>query len=341
MVIIKMFNKIYDEVKQFIKNNFKFLILLIILNVLFWVELPYIIYTPGGAINLEERIEIDEENKTEGKLQMAYVSAVKASIPFVLTSFIIPNWDLTPKSEVTLENESLKESQQKDKLYLEESINNAKLAALKELNYDIDITKVHNKVIYISKEAKTELKLYDEIISVNGIKIESLMDYKKIVEASKENDILYLKVLRNSKEKEITIKVFKTKDGLKTGISLISIYDFESDVDIKIKSKSSESGPSGGLMMSLGIYNALTQDDITKGKNIIGTGTIDKEGNIGEIGGVKYKLIGAIKNKADIFICPKENYAEAQKIAQENNYNIPILTDDNLSGIISQLKNLN
>ena len=93
-------------------------------------------------------------------------------------------------------------------------------------------------------------------------------------------------------------------------------------------------------LQALGIYNSLTEEDITKGKNIIGTGTIDVNGNIGEIGGVKYKLIGAVRNKADIFICPKENEKEAKKVAKENNYDIIILTADNLAEIIQKLENI-
>lgn len=54
-------------------------------------------------------------------------------------------------------------------------------------------------------------------------------------------------------------------------------------------------------MTTLEIYNSLTDDDLTKGYKIVGTGTIDMEGNVGMIGGVKYKLKGAIKKKADIF----------------------------------------
>lgn len=335
-----MLNKIYEKLKEFIKNNYKFLICLVILNILFWVELPYVIYTPGGAIDLSDRITIKDEYNSSGKLQMAYVSAVKASIPFTLASFIIPDWDLTPKDEVTLEDESISQMQKKDRMYMEESINNAKIAALKELGKEIKVTKVHNKVVYVSSDATTDLKMEDEIISVNGKKINSLEEYKKEVESSKEGDILNLKILRNSKEKDITIKVYNTEYGLKTGISMVSIYDFESDVDINIKSKMSESGPSGGLMMTLGIYNALTKDDITKGKNIVGTGTIDKDGNIGEIGGVKYKLIGAVRNKANVFICPEENYKEAKKLAKEKDYDIIVLTGKNLEEIINKLKEL-
>ena len=228
------------------------------------------------------------------------------------------------------------EDKKRNILFSEEQIK----VRVKELGKEIKVTKVHKKVVYVSSDATTDLKMEDEIISVNGKKINSLEEYKKEVESSKEGDILNLKILRNSKEKDITIKVYNTEYGLKTGISMVSIYDFESDVDINIKSKMSESGPSGGLMITLGIYNALTKDDITKGKNIVGTGTIDKDGNVGEIGGVKYKLIGAVRNKADVFICPEENYKEAKKLAKEKDYDIIVLTGKNLEEIINKLKEL-
>ena len=66
------------------------------------------------------------------------------------------------------------------------------------------------------------------------------------------------------------------------------------------------------MITNLAIYNYLTEEDITHGKTIVGTGTIDINGNVGEISGVKYKLQGAIKEKADIFLVPSgDNYNEA------------------------------
>ena len=75
----------------------------------------------------------------------------------------------------------------------------------------------------------------------------------------------------------------------------------------------------------LKVYNALTKEDITHGLKIVGTGTIDFDGNAGEIDGVKYKLLGAVKNKADIFICPKENYEEAINLVNNRKLNIKVV----------------
>ena len=91
--------------------------------------------------------------------------------------------------------------------------------------------------------------------------------------------------------------------------------------------------------MALTTYSYLTGDDLTKGRTVVGTGTIDKDGNVGSIGGVKYKLIGAVKKKADIFLVPNgENYEEAIKVKQEKNYDIKIVGISNIKEAINELK---
>ena len=39
------------------------------------------------------------------------------------------------------------------------------------------------------------------------------------------------------------------------------IYDYDTNPKIELKFKQSESGPSGGLMLTLAIYNNLTKKD--------------------------------------------------------------------------------
>ena len=111
----------------------------------------------------------------------------------------------------------------------------------------------------------------------------------------------------------------------KVGLSLATVIDYETNFNIKVKTKASESGPSGGLITALEIYNKIVSEDITKGNTIMGTGTIDKEGTVGEIGGVKYKILGAYKDGAEVFICPIENYEEAVKVKDEEKMDIKVI----------------
>ncbi len=335
-----MLNKIYDYFKGFIKECYKELIFITIVALLCLVELPYVIYTPGGLVNLNKRVEITNGYEPKGTINMTYVSLAKPNIPNILLSKVIKNWDLEKAEDMTYDDDTVSETLKKDKYTMKEAYDNAVLVAYNLVGKKVDIKKYHNYVLYITDEAKTGIKEFDEIISINGEEVTSLDNMRSIVNKYKENDIVNVKVLRDKKEVMTTAKLFKVDNSLKIGVVISTNIDYEADPDISIKVRKSESGPSGGAMMALAIYNELTKEDITKGKTISGTGTIDKDGNIGEIGGVKYKLMGAVKKKSDIFICPKENYEEAKKVAKDFKYDIKIITGDNIKDIINTLKEI-
>jgi PDZ domain-containing protein len=64
-------------------------------------------------------------------------------------------------------------------------------------------------------------------------------------------------------------------------------------------------------MFTLGIIDKIKPDDLTGGKVIAGTGTIDNEGNVGPIGGIPQKLVAAKRDGAKVFLTPDRNCAEA------------------------------
>lgn len=335
-----MITKIYEKGKKFIKENYKSLIVLLIIFMVFTIELPYSIYTPGGAVNLNERVDVENKENVTGSFNMAYVSMVKGSIPFLLLSKVFPDWDIVKKEEITAKGETMDELMMRERLYLKESMDNAIINAYKQAGKEINIKNTINNVSYISEESQTDLKVGDQIISVNGINISSLRELKEIVEKLNEKEKVTLKIKRKDKEREAYAITYKIEGVTKIGISFVTTYDYETIPEVKIKSKSTEAGSSGGLMMSLTVYNQLTSEDITKGKKIVGTGTIDVDGNVGEIGGVKYKLIGAVKNKADVFICPEENYEEALKVAKDKDYNIKIVSAKTFDEALEKLKEI-
>lgn len=333
-----MFNKVYEFLKKYLKENYKFILGLIFIFTFFFYELPFVIYKPGGVINLENRIEMDNKYPSSGSLNMAYVSMMKGNIPFVLLSYIIPNWDLEKTSNITYNNESINDTIKRDRIYLENGLDNATINAYKEANKEIIIKKVNLVVTFIAKEADTNLDLGDIILRVNNHEFKTLKELQTIINSLKKDDIVKIKVLRNNKEVDCTAKIFEIENTLKIGISITEKYEYDLNPKMEIKTKASESGSSGGLMTALAIYNALTEEDITKGRKIVGTGSIDSQGNVLEIGGVKYKLLGAEKAHADIFLCPEKNYEEAIKIKEENKLNIEIIKVNTLKEAIENLK---
>ena len=335
-----MFNKIYEKIKSFIKLNYKFLIIFTILIFLFYYEFPYIIYKSGGTINLNDRVEINTSYKQEGDISMSYVTAIKGTTPFILLSFIMPDWDLIPLETITDEENDYNDVLKIGKEYLNEGIDNAIISAFNESGYGIKITDTINTVMFISEDAFTNIEIGDRVISVNDVKLNNLEEVKTYVNTLKENDVVKVKVINDDKEHIRTATLYKDTDNtLKIGIAFKTTYSYETEIPVTVKMKDNESGSSGGLMMSLAIYNALTEDDITNGLNIVGTGSINSDGTVSEIGGVKYKVLAAEKKDADIFLCPKENYEEAIKIKEKRNLNVEVVSVSTLKEAINYLEN--
>ena len=331
-----MHNKIYDKVIKYIKENKWFFISIIVIIAVFNIELPYYIETPGGFISLDERIKIEDGYDIDGDYGMAYVSMMKGVLPFLGLSYFNDNWDIIKKDDVKFDNETVKEMNEREKIYLNEALSNSKYVALKYANYDVDIKDMKLYITYLEND-DTELKLLDIIKKVNDIEVNSIKELKEVINSIDE-DYAYFDIIRNNKEMKVRSSLKTIEDKKYVGIMLTTNYEVITDKKINVNVKRNESGSSGGLMLTLAIYSKLTGNDYTKGDKIIGTGTIDMNGNVGAISGVKYKLIGAVKKKAKVFLCPKENYEEAINIKNEKNYDIDIVSVDTFEDAINYLK---
>ena len=333
-----MFNKIYDWLKNFIRNNLKGLIILIGIIFLCFYKVPYVIYTPGGSINLNNRVEITNENKISGSYYMNYVSVMKANVPAIVLSLFVPNWDIYNEEDITgLDYKTLFKIEQID---LKNSIYLASLNAYRKAGKTINVTLEKPYVTLVSEESKTNLLVLDEIISIDGKKFTKLSEFQAYISSLDFDDKVTFVVKENGKEKEKYAYVINLDGEKKVGISIVTEYDFESDPKLEMKTKASEAGSSGGLMLSLEIYDKLTSKDLSHGKKVMGTGTIDEVGNVCAIGGVKYKMLGAQKDGADIFFVPKENYDEAKKVYKKNNLSFELVMVETFDEAINYLNNL-
>ena len=323
--------------KKFIKENIWFIISMIIIIILFKIELPYYINMPGGTIKINDRIDCKTCHKINGSLNLLYVSEYVATIPTYLLSKIIPNWDLEKISNYQVNNESPDEIYLRNKLMLEESIDSAILVAYKASNKDINIKSKKNIVIAVTNN--NNLKIGDEILEVDNTKVENVTEIRKIIKEKQTKDKIKIKILRNKKKKNIEVEVKEEKGEKIIGVIITTDYNYKLNPDIKLKFKSSEAGASGGLMLALSIYSKIADEDIIKGRKIAGTGTIDPYGNVGEIDGIKYKIIGAHNDKVDLILVPEKNYKEAIKVKKKNHYKINIVKVKNFNSAINYLKN--
>lgn len=336
-----MFNKIYEKIKSFMKNYYGFIIFLVVFATISMGRLPYDVNMPGGLIDLSDRVEVNDKRvDIDGTFNMAYVSSVSGSIPHILLSFLIPDWDIAPSSDSTYENESIEDARKRNKLYLEQSKDYAIAVAMDAAQISYEVSNKLNYVAYIDKKANTTLKVGDDILEMNGEAVEDINVMSALIQELDTGSKIDFLVDRDGKKVKATAKTYE-EDGKKyVGVSAITTFDIASDLDIEISTRASESGPSGGLMMTLMVYNAITNQDLTHGKDVVGTGTINLDGTVGEIGGVKYKVMGAVKEGAEVFLVPEGNYKEAIKVKKEKDYNIEIVSVKTLKDAIDYLEGL-
>ena len=326
-----------DKIKKIFKENIKFIIFLIVMIVVINIPLPYYILAPGGIIDIRDRIELENKNVTEGTLNLLYVTEYEANVGTMLMSFILKDWDTEKVEEVQVSNETMEEISIRNKVMLENSMQNAILVAYNKSGNTVNIKGQENVVIATTTD--NGLKVGDKILKANGIDIDNVETLKTVIEKVEVGDTITLDIERDNNEKQINVKVNETENGKAVGVVVLTNYIYDVDPSIELSFKASEGGSSGGLMIALNIYNSLISEDITKGRKIAGTGTIDALGNVGAIDGVKYKIIGAHKNNMEIVLVPKDNYEEAIKVKEEYNYDMEIVSvstfDDALNYLIN------
>lgn len=334
-----MIKKILNYVKEELKENYKFYIVYVVLLSLLFINFNYYVYSPGGLEDLTDRIEVSDSYDSKGSFNLTYVTSRAGNVYNILLSYILPSWDLVSIKDSQIENESTSEVVERNQIYLRQTSYDAIIAAFNEANIEYEVKNINVTVTFVYDNSNTNIKVGDVIKEINGVKINNYEELSNEMAKYKENDKINFKVLRNDKEVEAYAILKKENDKVIVGMYLAELKDVVTNPSVKYIFKDNESGSSRGLMCALDIYNKITEFDLTKGDKIAGTGVIYEDGSIGSIDGVKYKLKGAVKNKAKVFIVPSENYDEAVKLKKDHSYDIEIIEADNLHNVIEKLKN--
>lgn len=328
-----MLSKIYDFLKSNRREIGTFLLILIV----FLFPFPYYIDSPGGTISLKDKIEIENAKEINGDISLIYVTERRANIPSILLSFVLKDWDIIKKEEVVLNNETDKDAYNRGKVALNQSYSSAIILAFEKAGIPYQIKNEKVFVYYVMEQAKTNLKVGDQILALEGVQIYKKADIANVLANHEIGDKLKITVLVDGREEERYAEIIDY-EGKKIGFAYNLIYDYELSQAVTYKNKASETGSSGGFMNALYIYAALIEEDIIKGRKIVGTGTIADDGTVGAIGGVKYKLKTAFNSKADIFFVSSDNCYEALKLKQENKYELNVVCVSNFDEAVAYLK---
>lgn len=334
--------KILNYIKNLIKEEYKFIIFLLLIYLTLNFPVNYYITVGGGTSDVASRIKVTDGYKSKGSLNISYVTQLKGTICTYVLSYIIPTWERDDANNYKYdESESIEDVAFRGDLDLSTANGTATYWAYTLANKKVTDKDSNLYVITTLKEFKTSLKVQDQILSIDGNSYDTIEEYKAYLQTKKANDIVNVQVKRNFKTKDLKVKLHESEGSAMLGVGLQYVKEYDAEPNVDISFNSSESGPSGGLITTLEIYNQLTKKDLTKGLKIAGTGTIEPDGTIGQIGGVEHKILGAESDKADVFLVPAgDNYKDAKKYKKEKKLKIKLIEVKNIKDALDKLEEL-
>lgn len=339
------------------------LILIALLCAGVFITVPYSEMSPGPTVNTlgdhdgEPVLQISGRKTyaTTGHLNMTTVRVTSADYRMNLVEAVY-GWlahdnKIVPHDTLYPDGKTEEQSTQENAEEFSQSQESAKVAALKELNIPVKSWVIVSTVVKGSP-AEGRLHAGDVIKKVDGTAVKAPGDVAKLVTRHKPGEKVVFTVVpfkeqaaaekanRTATEtQDVTITTAKSADRgaarAIVGISAGTDHTFPFDIDIKL---ADVGGPSAGLMFALGIVDKLTPDNLTGGKFVAGTGTIDDGGTVGPIGGIEMKTVGAREKGAQYFLTPKDNCAAAAKDTPEGLTLVKVNTIDDAMSALKDIR---
>lgn len=303
------------------------------------IRTKYNVILKGDTEKFESVVDVDTNYEVSGSFSTIYVISFNHSTIFqnILSIFDtnIEKYEPSKKYNNLTDIEEAEASKLDYYSSIELAIINAYDEA-KLIKDDINIDYSFKSFDVTWYKRGSQFKIGDKVVGHNDIVNDSR---EKLYESLKEiNDGDIIHIIRNNKNIDITWK--KDVDAF-TFAERFNI-DYKT-INPKVKiNYENVGGPSGGLLQTLCIYNQLIEEDLTKGKKISGTGTIEYDKSVGKIGGIKEKVPTAYDDNIDIFFCPSGNYDDALVAYNKlkNKDRMKLVKVDKLSDAIDYLRGL-
>lgn len=296
-----------------------------------WIGLPILVLialivptkkyieVPGTTEPVNQMITVDGKKDTgKGNFYLTTVQIAQANLAMIIYSHF-NSFSTIYSAEDLMGSMNSTQYDLVNQFYMQTAQNTAVYQAFKQAKMPYELKYDGVYVLDIAKNStfKNKLQIADTVTEVNGKTFKSNAEMMKYIQSQKVGGDVNIKVTRiDGKDYSFDGKFVKISTG-KTGIgiSLVDHTEVVSTPKVKIDA-GSIGGPSAGMMFTLEIYNQITGKDLRNGREIAGTGTIEPDGTIGQIGGVDKKIATASKEGAEIFLVPDSG----SKKADDNNY---------------------
>lgn len=288
----------------------------------FYIRFDYYVIMPSRAVDISSLVKIDNPDRDDqGSFYLVTVTQQRAGLFTMLLGSIHPHMDINPAERVIPPGMDESEYRQYLADIMMESRDIAKIVALREVGYDVEIVSDGVEIIGLLEDAPAEgfLQEGDIIIAVDGTPVFLSTEVPPMVQERRVGEEVLLEIVRDDQAIELSIRTGANPEDQYLpylGV-LIKSLPWEPVLPVEIDIDTGRiGGPSAGLMLTLEIMNQYLPEDLAAGKKIAGTGTINLNGNVGSIGGTEQKVIAAERIKADYFLVPERNYYQAKNVAR-------------------------
>ena len=300
-----------------------------------WVSDDSYILSPGSANNTAQAIIVDGTDTYPPEGEIAYTT-VSIKRETTIWQWWKAKRDKTKQlisPSVIDGNRTVSETRKVTQFQMDQSQSTAALVALNFLGYEI-VPEVDGAFVIRLVEgspAEKSLQLGDLIVDVSGEKVQNSEDLGNLIQEKQPGDAVEITYLRSpsalggsgadENASSITEIITLAEHPEKQGVGFLGVVietPVRADVPFEIAiDVGNVRGPSAGLAFSLSILDVITEGELTGGLRIATTGTIDRYGHIGPVGGVPQKTEAAIQSGIDLFLVPPAEYAVASEIANE------------------------
>ena len=317
----------------------------IVTGSLTFVKTDYYFMSPGPPYQWDIEYGNIDNYEFDGSLFQLTVRRDEANALIYAWSYVNDSVDLYPREVILPKGVTPEELSQISIQNMKTSENVAIAVALTYLGYDIGSKGDGVSVVGILDDSpvKDKLQKGDLLNSINGEEISSATEFIATLRRYQIGDTVTIGVKRDfdGERKNIEVQTKLIEHVEYEGEPMVGFlattvnerFDFPFEVDIKT---GNVGGPSAGLMMALNVYNNLIPEDITNSLVVAGTGTIEIDGSVGPVGGIKQKVIAAKRAGAELILVPNANFEEALPMATESTAIVAIDSFEEALKVISE-----
>lgn len=276
-----------------------------------WVPLPYFSLGPGPARGVIPMIRYEGPPRYEptGRLVMTTVRAEQLTGFHALGAWLDPERTIIQESVLYPKGADRDVEDQRSISQMDASKIDAAVVVLSRL---ADYPRAHGDGVLIGSTvpgcpADGELFPGDVVLSIDGRPIDRVTDAAAAIDATPRGTQMRWVLDVDGTREEATFARARCVEGSGplVGVRMLDTFPFPVTI-----SSGEVGGPSAGLMFALGLWELLTPGDLTRGRTVAGTGTIDLDGNVGPIGGIRDKVLAAEHAGAAVFLVPRGNARE-------------------------------